>query len=723
MAISNYVRWATAFVLAALTGCSSSTSTTASCANPVLTNCGTYCADTLNDPTNCGVCGAACGAGTTCSAGACVAVAAACVAPNATCNGACVNPATSASNCGMCGNVCPTTAPFCNAGVCGMTCTAPLATCPSGCADVTTDSANCGSCGIPCGAGSSCKASVCVANPVVGVGGAAGVGGATAVIATTSPVVGSGGATTAAAGGSTAKGGSAATGGTSAARGGSAATGGTTVVGSTLPAGERPKGYFYTADWGVTSADWHGCVWTGIDKVAATTTTITPKDFTAVADGGPYKVTGTVNPTYESVALLGFNLSEAITGNSAQCAYNPSSTATTPGVTWPSGKDGIAVNWTQGSSTLIRIQIQGPKGATDENDRWCFNVTDAGGPTYAALDKFNTKCWGTAGSTTNPLGTYYDKTKPISAVVFLISGALTAKPFDFTVNGFAPGNSIADAPAGGTVVCGKQTGTLGSTTASEAASMQRSKITGADCKQYVVQNNNWGNKTGSTQVIDFVGNSFTVKSSSGNSTGGGVPASFPSLFVGANGDIAGGTYSTWANTGLPKLNSAIASANTTFTWSGGTSGGDYNSCYDIWFSKNAPTAGTYEDAISGFLMVWLYKPSSRSPIGSIKRTATIGGTTFDVWIGPRGTTSVGTDDSGRPVITYVAKSTLSTITFDMKALINDAVTNAAADKTAGGTSQAFSNSWYLTDVFAGFEIWSGSAATNLKANTFTFDLK
>jgi hypothetical protein len=481
-----------------------------------------------------------------------------------------------------------------------------------------------------------------------------------------------------------------------------------------------------TSDWGVvkTDVDWHGCVWTGIDTVAGTKTTIAPQDFTAVTDGGPYKVSGTVNANYDSVALLGFNLSEAITGDSNQCKSNPSSTVVVPGITWPSGKKGIAVNWSQGSSTLIRIQIQGPKGGTDANDRWCFNVPDAGGPTYAELSKFNTKCWGKEGDAKNPLGTYYDVSKPISAVVFLISGDVTAKPFDFTVNGFAPGNSIDDAPKGGTPVeCGKQTGSLGSTTASEAASMQRTKVTGTDCKQYIIQNNNWGNKTGSTQVIDFLGNSFTVLSSSGSTTGGGVPASFPSIYVGANGDTAGGTYNTWSNTGLPKQISTITSSNTSFKWSGGTSGGNYNACYDIWFSKNAPTAGGYNDAISGFLMVWLYKPGGNQPIGSVKRQATIGSTQFDVWVGPRGTTSTGTDDSGRPVITYVAKSTLSSISFSMKDLIDDAVKNAAADKSAGGTSQAFSSSWYLTDVFAGFEIWSGGDAKNLKTDSFTFDIK
>jgi len=63
-------------------------------------------------------------------------------------------------------------------------------------------------------------------------------------------------------------------------------------------------------------------------------------------------------------------------------------------------------------------------------------------------------------------------------------------------------------------------------------------------------------------------------------------------------------------------------------------------------------------------------------------------------------------------------SVVSSLTFDLKNFIDDAVTNASADMSAGGTSEAFSSSWYLTDVFAGFEIWNGSDAKGLQ-DTFT----
>ena len=36
-------------------------------------------------------------------------------------------------------------------------------------------------------------------------------------------------------------------------------------------------------------------------------------------------------------------------------------------------------------------------------------------------------------------------------------------------------------------------------------------MTGTDCKTYIVQNNNWGRPTGSTQVVNYTGSSFTVR--------------------------------------------------------------------------------------------------------------------------------------------------------------------------------------------------------------------
>jgi hypothetical protein len=497
--------------------------------------------------------------------------------------------------------------------------------------------------------------------------------------------------------------------------GGSAAGG--SGAGGTSGTGTRPPGYFMTADWNVTKVDWHGCVWTGKDStVAGSDTSVVPVDFTSgTPNGGPYHINGSVFNDYNSVALLGFNLNEAPTGVATQCANDP--TAGTkdgpPTVTMPpSGATGIAVNWSATKLPLtFRIQIQGVKGGSDPTNRWCATITDTNGPSFVPFTAFSTTCWNTTGVKYN--------NEPIDAVAFLVPGTTTKTPYDITVVGFAPGTSAADAP-GKAAACGQLTGTVGSTTASQDASMQRALVTDTTCKKYIINNNNWGQPTSSTQILNYTANSFTIQNTSGSGGGANV-VSFPSIYIGANGQIANGTFNTWADSGLPKAISAIKSAQSTFKWSGGNSGGNYNAAYDIWFAKSTPTAGSYNDAISGFIMVWVYSPGQNHPIGNSgsTRSATIGGQAYTVWRGPRNASATGTDGPGRPVISYVANSTNNNFSADLKAFFDDAVANAADDMSkGGGITQAFSSSWLLTDVFAGFEIWNGGDAKGLQ-DTFT----
>jgi len=521
-------------------------------------------------------------------------------------------------------------------------------------------------------------------------------------------------------GGTSTNGGAPATGG-SATNGGAPATGGSATAGGA--SGARPKGYYYTKDWSVTSVDWHGCVWTGIDTVASTKTTITPQDFMAGTDGGPYEVSGSVNGAYESVALLGFNINEAINGKADQCKYS-AATATAAGppslsmTSITSSTKGLAVNWTAKTKPgQFRVQLQAPDSATNLKHSWCATITDATGPSFIKWTDFYAYCWDYPTPVDSYAAIQY-KNEDIDAISFLVPGVTTATPFDFTVVGFAPGNSSTDAP-GKVTGCGQQSGTLGAGGPSKDASMQRGAVTDATCKKYIVFNNNWGQPTSTNQTIDYSGNSFTVKTSQAATSGQGVPGSFPSVYVGASGDSGGGTFNTWSDTGLPKQISAMQSAQTTFTWTTSHASGNFNAAYDVWFAKSSPTANAYNDAISGFLMVWLYKPGSNQPIGKKVRTATIAGKSWDVWVGVRGNTSTGTDDANRPVVSYISTSAINTLTFDLKAFMSDAVTNGSADMSAGGTSQAFANSWYLTDVFAGFEAWSGS---DIVGNTGKMDI-
>ena len=111
--------------------------------------------------------------------------------------------------------------------------------------------------------------------------------------------------------------------------------------------------------------------------------------------------------------------------------------------------------------------------------------------------------------------------------------------------------------------------------------------------------------------------------------------------------------------------------------------------------------------------MWLYQPPNRTPIGSKVKSVTIGGNNYDVWAGPRNSGTVAT----RPVISYVANPAVTSRTFDLKPFLTDAAT-----VTGSGFTQV-STSWYVTDIFGGFEVWKGSDAAGLQMTNFTVDVQ
>jgi xyloglucan-specific endo-beta-1,4-glucanase len=427
----------------------------------------------------------------------------------------------------------------------------------------------------------------------------------------------------------------------------------------------------------------------------------TPRDFTMKADGTGYCVQGTVYSSYDSVALMGFNLNETPTGSATQCAYNPAASTMMgpPGVTL-SG-NGLAINFTKTTAPTFRVQVQGPNGATDANDRWCATITPAAGPVFIPWASFNTKCWDMTGTAFTPTG------HPISAIAFLVPGTMgAATPFNYCVTGFATGSAATDAPTWGTGTTGPQTGTLGGPGGMNL-DFQRVKVAKSG-KSYIIQNNNWGNPNGSDQTLTYSDNSFNITQSTGS--GSQAPASFPSIFIGANGDVQAGTYSTRSDDHLPKQISGITSLMSTFRHTG--TSGSLNATYDIWFSDHMPTGARYDDAISGFIMLWLYDPPNAQPIGSVARSnVSLGGKTWNVWVGPRGSTGATCEGAAcganRPVVSYVATSTSTSFSGDLKPFFADAAQNGIGA------------SWYLTDVFAGFECWSGSDCVGKQVQEFT----
>ena len=107
-------------------------------------------------------------------------------------------------------------------------------------------------------------------------------------------------------------------------------------------------------------------------------------------------------------------------------------------------------------------------------------------------------------------------------------------------------------------------------------------------------------------------------------------------------------------------------------------------------------------------MVWYYKPSDNQPIGALLTngmgSAMIGGKQFSVWYGTNTVNNI-----SKPVVSYVAQQNFNSWTFSLGDFIRDATT-----RTCSGSTKCLDPSWYLTTVFAGFEIWRGSVGVEVK---------
>ena len=455
-----------------------------------------------------------------------------------------------------------------------------------------------------------------------------------------------------------------------------------------VPPQATPGGYF-------ESGSWHGYAWTGDDALNLGTTR-SVQNYAMLAAGDPFCLSGNVGPDpdvpvgtgYQGVALLGFNVAqEAFAAVEGQ--------EPTIGSLVPTGM-GVAVNYTKTAGQTLRIQLQGPMGATVDSQRWCAELAAVQGPAFIPYTSFRTQCWLAAGAA----GSVAYNREPLSAVVMTIPGDdADPVPYNVCISGFADGNSIADAPTSISLPAGLLTGTL-------SAEAGRIKVIGKDGRSYVINNNAWGdNSSDGSQQIRFTGNSFEILRQTAGPGANSSPASFPSIYIGANGATSGVNGASTVGDGLPIQVSAITRIPTTFNHSGPL--GDNNATYDVWFAPNG-TPGTYSTAKAAFLMVWTHRPAGRSPIGNnAGRTGiTVAGVpgTWDLWVGPRGG---GGPDANLPVLSYVAPQTMRNFSFDLNLFIKDAVAR----------NVGLTNGMFLTDVFAGFEIWGGG--TGLKVDEFS----
>jgi len=341
-------------------------------------------------------------------------------------------------------------------------------------------------------------------------------------------------------------------------------------------------------------------------------------------------------------------------------------------LTGSSGKNPVRIGFTQASVTTGKVSPfnEIPAFTDGWKGQMCF--TDV-----------NCPMWATAAQCEKPNnmpGTPHDLQIQVTA-----AAAATASDFNVCVSKFTPVTTTD--PGGTTNSCPTVTG---NGTITDKYGSQHVTCSGKD---YIVQNNVWG--SGATQTITYgPGTKFKVTAQAGAGQNG-APASYPSIFVGAYDNRS------TAGSGLPKAVSSIAKDTlaTSWTWSDTGVTGSYNAAYDVWFSTTAAGDPTTSVPSGGYLMVWYHDPPDNQPIGmqlTQNGTATIGGRNWTVWYGTN-------SGSGKPCVSYVAQQKVNSFSFKLGDFIQDAVTRGYVQ-----------NSWYLSTVFSGFEIWSGGVGLETK---------
>ena len=458
------------------------------------------------------------------------------------------------------------------------------------------------------------------------------------------------------------------TGGTPVAQGGGTVTG-TGGGGSS----DNITGYF-------TAGTWKGFAWTS--TFGATDNTITPASFAGVATW-PVCAKGTVKGVADGSngAMVGWNLNQEKVADAPLATVTPSMA-------------GVTVNIKANATAQLRLQIQAADGATVAAHRWCAEIGTGGDKIFVPWASFNTECW------PGGKGVAYDGVTPLAQTIVQVPSTTTDVNFDFCINSIAETDATGSTGAGcdlsASVSGSAVTGTLpGSSKLSRVATNTGSPVIN-------VQNNIFG--SGGQYDIAYNGPSFSITNFSGSAATSGAPMGYPSLFIGSSG--GDGQATTGSN--LAKQVKSLTDVPTAWRWSG--TGTQFNAAYDVWFS---PTAGDGGSGSRSFLMVWFHKTAAVFAEGEGEGhsggVATINGKSFNTYVSQQ--------FEGRPIISYVASTTLNEWAFDL----NDFITDAKTRTSTAQSTPVINDNLYLTNVFAGFEVWSG--VSGLKTDKFCIQVK
>jgi len=275
-----------------------------------------------------------------------------------------------------------------------------------------------------------------------GGSGATSSGGSAGATGGTTGATGASGGTTGTTGGSTGTtggsggninvvGGSSGTGGTTGgSTGTTGGTGGDTGTGGTTggtggSSGAPACGSTWSVDEGgyITSPGtscWQGHAWT---TASGANSVVYPADFSACGSPCSLCAYGTVGAAadFSSVGILAMNLNQA-----------PGETVL--GTATPTGS-GVTVSFSNAGGSPLRVQIQGPNGATDATDRWCYELAGVSGSVTIPYASFNTECWTNTG--------YAYAGEPLEALLLLVPGSdLYDVPFDVCLLGASDGGGF-----------------------------------------------------------------------------------------------------------------------------------------------------------------------------------------------------------------------------------------------------------------------------------------
>jgi hypothetical protein len=326
----------------------------------------------------------------------------------------------------------------------------------------------------------------------------------------------------------------------------------------------------------------------------------------------------------------------------------------------------VRIGFTQASDTTGKVSpfVSVAAFTSGYTGRVCFK--DAECPDWAVKAGTCTKEVGTTGT-------------PFDLQIQVSAGGTTAAvgAYDICVTSIVP---VLD--SGNTGTTNSCTSATGTGTITDKGGSAHVTCSGKD---YIVQNNVWGSGSASQTITYGPGTKFKVTNQTGSNSGD-APVSYPSLFIGANNGRS------TSGSGLPLAVSSITatSLKTAWTWTKASStSGSYNAAYDVWFSTGSGGDPSTSVPSGGYLMVWFHKPTVDQPIGTSVASASIAGKNWNVWYGTN-------SGSGKPCVSYVAQTDVMSLEYKLGDFIRDAVTRGYVQ-----------NSWYLTNVYAGFEIWSG----------------